>query len=52
MVVRVVIIPVLIDPFITALTYFLLREDYVPLTLALSPMGGEGKRRDWFKALE
>jgi hypothetical protein len=25
-------------------THFLLRENYFPLTLTLSPMGGEGKK--------
>ena len=29
----------------------LLREDYFPLTLTLSPIGGEGKMRDRFNAL-
>ena len=43
MVVRVKIIPTLVQLFINSLTYLYLREDYFPLTLALSPIGGEGK---------
>jgi hypothetical protein len=37
--------------FINTVTYFLLREDHFPLTLTLSPIGGEGKRGDRFEAL-
>jgi hypothetical protein len=35
----------LVQQFINSLTYFELREDYFPLTLALSPIGGEGIKR-------
>ena len=31
-----------VKPSINSLTHFLLREDYFPLTLTLSPIGGEG----------
>jgi hypothetical protein len=31
--------------------HFLLREDYFPLTLALSSIGGEGKKGGQFNAL-
>jgi hypothetical protein len=37
--------------FINSLTHFLLRENYFPLTLTLSPIGGEGKNWDRFNAL-
>ena len=33
----------MVQQFNNALKDFLLREDYFPLTLALSPIGGEGK---------
>jgi hypothetical protein len=33
-----------VQQFINSLTHFLLREDYFPLTLTLSPIGGEGKK--------
>ena len=33
----------LVQQVINSLTYCLLREDYFPLTLTLSPIGGEGK---------
>ena len=32
----------IVQQFIKTLTHFLLREDYFPLTLTLSPIGGEG----------
>jgi hypothetical protein len=41
----------LLHLFINTVTYFLLREDHFPLTLTLSPIGGEGKRWDRFDAL-
>ena len=34
-----------------SLKHFLLREDYFPLTLTLSPIGGEGKEWNRFEAL-
>ena len=37
--------------FNNSLTYFSICEDYFPLTLALSPIGGEGKKWDRFKVL-
>jgi len=40
-----------VQQFINSLTHFLLREDYFPLTLTLSPIGGEGKKWDRFNAL-
>jgi hypothetical protein len=33
------------------IAYLLFREDYFPLTLALSPIGGEGKRWNGVKVL-
>jgi hypothetical protein len=41
----------LVQCFIDTVTYSLLREDYFPLTLTLSHIGGEGKRWDRFEAL-
>jgi hypothetical protein len=43
--------PTVVQWFINTVTYFLLREDHFPLTLTLSPIGGEGKRWDRFDAL-
>ena len=37
-----------VQQFINSLTHFLLRKDYFPLTLTLSPIGGEGKKCDRF----
>ena len=33
-----------VQQFINLRTHFLLRKDYFPLTLTLSPIGGEGKK--------
>ena len=33
-----------VQKFINSLKHFLLQEDYFPLTLTLSPIGGEGKK--------
>ena len=41
----------IVQQFINSLTDFLLREDYFPLTLTLSPIGGEGKKWNRFNAL-
>jgi hypothetical protein len=40
-----------VQQFTNSLTPFLLREDYFPLTLTLSPSGGEGKKWNRFNAL-
>jgi hypothetical protein len=40
----------LVQWFINTVMNFLLREDHFPLTLTLSPIGGEGKRWDRFDA--
>jgi hypothetical protein len=44
-------VAILVPWIINTLTYFLLREDHFPFTLALTPIGGEGKRWDSFEAL-
>ena len=36
----------ILQQFINLLTHFLLREDYFPLTLTLSPIGGEGEKAE------
>jgi hypothetical protein len=33
-----------VQQFIKSLRHFLLQKDYFPLTLTLSPIGGEGKK--------
>src|SRR4030043_969614 len=40
-----------VQQFINSLMHFLLREDYFPLTLTLSPIGGEGTKWNRFNAL-
>jgi hypothetical protein len=42
---------ILIEFFFNTATQLWLWEDYFPLTLALSPIGGEGKKRDRLEAL-